>query len=169
MFLLGGGSAGPVYHYQVAAWVPEELASNPKEASALVRSAWLEAREKYFGGTISKLRHEPARYADGSGKKYDRLADLAAGNPAPFDAPASAAPAFILAEKAYGPIFLTDPSGELFADASRADKDGMDALAGIARHLPEWMYAYYPGRNWPRDFRPAAIYNKNGNLYFIGK
>ena len=79
----------------------------------MVRSAWLEAREKYFGGTISKLRHEPARYADGSGKKYDRLADLAAENPAPFDAPASAAPAFILAEKAYGPIFLTDPSGEL--------------------------------------------------------
>ena len=135
----------------------------------MVRSAWLEAREKYFGGTISKLRHEPARYADGSGKKYDRLADLPAENPAPFDAPASAAPAFILAEKAYGPIFLTDPSGELFADASRADKDGMDALAGIARHLPEWMYAYYPGRNWPRDFRPAAIYNKNCNLYFIGK
>ena len=169
LFLLGGGSAGPVYHYQVAAWVPEELASNPKEASALVRSAWLDAREKYFGGKISKLRHEPAKYADGSGKKYDRLADLAAGNPAPFDAPASAAPAFILVEKAYGPIFLTDPSGELFADASRADKNGMDALAGIARHLPEWMYAYYPGRNWPKDFRPAAIYNKNGNLYFIGK
>lgn len=151
LFLLGGGSAGPVYHYQVAAWVPEELASNPKDASALVRSAWLDAREKYFGGNISNLRHEPAKYADGSGKKYDRLADLAAGNPTPFDAPASAAPAFISAEKAYGPIFLTDPSGELFADASRADKDGMDALAGITRHLPEWMYAYYPGRNWPKD------------------
>lgn len=45
----------------------------------------------------------------------------------------------------------------------------MDVLAGITRHLPEWMYAYYPGRNWSKDFRPAAIYNKNGNLYFIGK
>ncbi|MGV8664044.1 hypothetical protein ACV357_33480, partial [Pseudomonas aeruginosa] len=72
-------------------------------------------------------------------------------NAAPFDAPESAAPSFISAEKAYGPIFLTDPSGELFADASRAYKDGMDALEGIARLLPEWMYAYYPGKNWPKE------------------
>lgn len=166
---LFGGSGGPVYHYQVVAWVPEELAATPEDASLLVKSAWLEAREKYFKGNISKLRHEPAQYADGSGKKFDKFTDLAKGSPTPFSASASGAPPFISAKKAYGPIFLTDPSLELFADANRAGMDGQDALAGITKYLPGWVYAYYPGKNWPKDFRPAAIYNKNGNLYFIGK
>ncbi|KFX71798.1 hypothetical protein TMS3_0107770 [Pseudomonas taeanensis MS-3] len=166
---LFGGSGGPVYHYQVVAWVPEELATTPENASLLVKSAWLEAREKYFNGKISNLRHEPAQYADGSGKKFDKFTDLVKGNPTPFSAPASGAPPFISAKKAYGPIFLTDPSLELFADANRAGMDGQDALAGITKYLPGWVYSYYPGKNWPKDFRPAAIYNKNGNLYFIGR
>jgi hypothetical protein len=166
---LFGGSGGPVHHYQVVAWVPEELANTAEDASLLAKSAWLEARKKYFDEKVSNLRHEPAKYADGSGKKFDKFSDLAKGNPTPFDAPASAAPPFVSAERAFGPIFLTNPSLELFADANRSDMNGMDALAGINKHLPDWMYAYYPGRDWPKDFRPAAIYNKKGNLYFIGK
>ena len=164
--MLLGGSSNPVNGVQVVAWVPEELAASPEAASALVLQRLEEARLKVFNKR-SKVLMKTGKYPGGSSLSYRTLSDVLADRPVPFNDPATPPPYFINAKRAYGPIFVRH--NQFLLDASKNDMPLAEGMIRASNYLPEWMYIYNPGERLRKKIYPAAIYNQNQALFFIGK
>ena len=89
---------------QVAAWVPAELVSSPKEAAELAERTYNEAREKVF---VKRLppNTSTTTYPNASGLaygyKFPKKSNLVL-----FSAQAQTSPEFIKSRTSYGPIFM---------------------------------------------------------------
>lgn len=169
LFLLGGGGSPAAGLTQVAAWVPAELASSPQEANKVVAAEWDKARKAVGRNGLSKVSTVTAKYHRGYDprKMYPSITDKILKKPAQYDAPAHKAPSFIAANNVYGPIFLM--TDQIDVDAARNNIELTKYIEQLSQALPEWFFFYYPGLKERNRFFPAAVYNKEKIMHFIGK
>lgn len=165
MVLLSGfapASAGS--HYQIAAWVPADLApSGGKEAVAVAEKTVAQARaeisdkspEEKAAIASRKLRYildEP--YGEnGLTGSFTQLVDMMVGvNPEKEQAPAF----MQRSGEVYGPLVL---------GFGRLDSvKQLDDLERLSAALPNWFYIYNPGA---KNALPRSVLNQGKHLYFV--
>ncbi|WP_193452203.1 hypothetical protein [Pseudomonas nitroreducens] len=169
MFLLGGGGAPSEGLPQIAAWVPESLASSPEQANRLVISNWNSARSKVLHGNTRNIPVITARYPYGWNPSvaFANTKDGLLDQPIQFDGHATARPSFLKSRQAYGPIFIYPKSINI--EASDASITAPEYMAALAKELPNWFYLYYPGSKYSKLQLPAAVYNEGSTLRFVSK
>jgi len=146
MLLLSGLTPGsPAARIQVAAWVPEGLASTPEKAVEVASRAYIEARAAVYGKDEkdrAKLLSTEVRYVLGQPygegglvQTYAQIFDVFAGHTPSL----AAAPSFMQDPgKAYGPVFL-DTWGP------PASAEAIVLITEFSKQLPAWFFIYSPG------------------------
>lgn len=146
MLLLSGLTPGsPAARIQIAAWVPEALASTPEKAVEVASRAYIEARAAVYGKDekdTAKLLSTEVRYVLGQPygeggliQTYAQIFDLFAGHTPSL----VTAPSFMQETgKAYGPVFL-DTWGP------PASAEDITLITEFSKQLPEWFFVYTPG------------------------
>lgn len=165
MILLSGfapASAGS--HYQIAAWVPADLApSGGKEAVAVaektVTQAWAEIFDKspeekaaIASRKLQYILDEP--YGEnGLTGSFTQLVDMMVG---------------VTPKKEPAPMFM-QRSGEVYGPLALGfgrlnSYEQLEELERLSAALPDWFYIYNPGA---RNTIPKSVLNQGGHLYFV--
>ncbi|WP_138943104.1 hypothetical protein [Pseudomonas sp. S9] len=146
MLLLSGLTPGsPAARIQIAAWVPESLASTPEKAVAVASKAYIEARADVYGKDehgrekllSTKVRHVLGQPFGEGGlvQTYAQLFDLITDHSPNL----AQAPSFMKGEgNVYGPIFLD-------AWGAPANADDIVLITKFSEQLPAWFFIYNPG------------------------
>jgi hypothetical protein len=165
MLLLSGLTPGsPAARIQIAAWVPESLASTPEKAVAVASQAYIEARADVYGKDehgrekllSTKVRHVLGQPFGEGGlvQTYAQLYDLIADHSPSL----VGAPSFMPGtDKAYGPIFLD-------AWGTPANAEDIRLITEMSRALPSWFYIYNPGLS---GVSTRSILNQGQKLLFV--
>jgi hypothetical protein len=165
MLLLSGLTPGsPAARIQIAAWVPESLASTPRKAVAVASQAYIEARADVYSKDehgrekllSTKVRHVLGQpYGEGGlVQTYAQLFDLIADHSPSL----AAAPSFIPENgKVYGPIFLD-------AWGTPANAEDIRLITEMSKALPSWFYIYNPGL---QGVSARSILNQGQKLLFV--
>lgn len=146
MLLLNGLTPGsPAARIQIAAWVPENLASTPEKAVAVASRAYIEARADVYGkGEKDPQKQLPTQVRHVLGQPfgegglvqtYSQLFDLIADHSPNL----VGVPSFMQENgKVYGPIFLD-------AWGTPAIAEDIRLITEMSKMLPSWFYIYNPG------------------------
>lgn len=146
MLLLSGLTPGsPAARIQIAAWVPESLASTPEKAVAVASRAYIEARADVYGKDengrekllSTKVKHVLGQPFGEGGlvQTYAQLFDLLADHSPSL----VGGPSFTQENaKVYGPIFLD-------AWGTPANAEDIGLITEMSKALPSWFYIYNPG------------------------
>jgi hypothetical protein len=165
MLLLSGLTPGsPAARIQIAAWVPESLASAPEKAVAVASQAYIKARADVYGKDehgrekllSTKVRHVLGQPFGEGGlvQTYAQLFDLIADHSPSL----VGAPSFMPENgKAYGPIFLD-------AWGTPANAEDIRLITEMSKALPSWFYIYNPGLPGGST---RSILNQGQKLLFV--
>ncbi|MFP5421966.1 MAG: hypothetical protein ACLGID_10960 [Gammaproteobacteria bacterium] len=165
MLLLSGLTPGsPAARIQIAAWVPESLASTPEKAVGVASRAYIEARADVYGKDengrekllSTKVKHVLGQPFGEGGlvQTYAQLFDLIADHSPSL----VGAPAFMPENaKAYGPIFLD-------AWGAPANAEDIRLITEMSKALPSWFYIYNPGLP---GVAARSILNQGQKLLFV--
>lgn len=165
MILLSGFTpASASSHYQIAAWVPSDLApSGGEEAVAVaektVAQAWAEISDKspeekaaMASRKLQYILDEP--YGEnGLTGSLTQLADMMVG----VHPEKEQAPAFMQRSgEVYGPLVLG------FGCLNSINQ--LEELERLSTALPDWFYIYNPGA---KNILPKSVLNQGKHLYFV--
>ncbi|UCL90275.1 hypothetical protein [Pseudomonas sp. HS-18] len=169
LFLLGGGGSPAEGLPQIAAWVPAELASTPEAATALVAKEWEQARQRVFKTDLASIPTTTAKYPYGWSAKiaYASMKEYYLGQPLQLDKGPVPGPAFMKNRQVYGPVFVFPT--QLPVDEGRHNLTAPQAMAELAKNLPDWFYLYYPGSKYSKEVLPAGVFNGTQTLRFVSK
>lgn len=147
---------------QIAAWVPRSLANSLEEAHKVTAHEFSSARNVITAGKAKPLNTETRLAPDGMIYNKQLFAENAVK-------PGVIPPMGNSKQESIGPIFIIQGSA-FYLDRSHLGTDRIhDYAKSISGALPDWFFVYAPGRNWPKDQYPAAIYNKGNKYTFVSK
>lgn len=163
VFLSGFTQSSAGSYYQIAAWVPAELAPSGDQAVAIaektVMQAWADISDKspeekaaIASRRLQYILDEP--YGEnGLTGSLTQLADMMVG----VTPEKRQAPAFMQrGGEVYGPLVLG--FGQL------SSRKQFEDLERVSAALPDWFYIYSPGA---KGVFPRSVLNKGRHLYFV--
>lgn len=89
------------------------------------------------------------------------------GQPLQLDKGPVPGPAFMKNRQVYGPVFVFPT--QLPVDEGRHNLTAPQAMAELAKNLPDWFYLYYPGSKYSKEVLPAGVFNGTQTLRFVSK